>query len=186
MWSTNLANLKENLNKIALDVHDDDDEDDADDYEKLSEIPNSRNSSFSDRRVSLNHGRNFSPIANGLDSTSNSEIEQYKAEIKRLQESEAQIKALSVNYAALLKEREDRISRLNDENSWLKKNIDASRSESLKSSANSPKGSKKNRSFGKKVVQNGVILKEDASGNGVSHSNKNGNSSSEGNEKIYE
>ncbi|XP_023744614.1 golgin candidate 4 [Lactuca sativa] len=183
MWSTNLANLKENLNKIALDVHDDDDEDDADDYEKLSEIPNSRNSSFSDRRVSLNHGRNFSPIANGLDSTSNSEIEQYKAEIKRLQESEAQIKALSVNYAALLKEREDRISRLNDENSWLKKNIDASRSESLKSSANSPKGSKKNRSFGKKVVQNGVILKEDASGNGVSHSNKNGNSSSEGNEK---
>lgn len=74
MWSTNLANLKENLNKIALDVHDDDDEDDADDYEKLSEIPNSRNSSFSDRRVSLNHGRNFSPIANGLDSTSNSEV----------------------------------------------------------------------------------------------------------------
>lgn len=37
---------------------------------------------------------------------------------------------------------QDRISRLNDENSWLKKNIDASRSESLKSSANSPKGSK--------------------------------------------
>lgn len=34
------------------------------------------------------------------------QIEQYKAEIKRLQESEAQIKALSVNYAALLKERE--------------------------------------------------------------------------------
>lgn len=34
------------------------------------------------------------------------QVEQYKAEIKRLQESEAQIKALSVNYAALLKERE--------------------------------------------------------------------------------
>ncbi|KAI3493451.1 hypothetical protein L1887_41841 [Cichorium endivia] len=182
MWSTTLANLKENLNKIALDVHDDDDDDGGDDYEKLSEISNSRNSPFSDRRNSLNHGRGVRPIANGLDSTSNSEIEQYKAEIKRLQDSEAQIKALSVNYAALLKEREDRISRLNDENSSLKKNIDAYRSESFKSSINSPSGSKKNRSFGKRM-QNGVTMKEDASGNGFSHSNKNGNSSSEGNEK---
>lgn len=181
MWSTTLANLKENLNKIALDVHEDDDDDDGDDYEKLSEISNSRNS-FSDRRISLNHGHGFPPIANGHDSTSNSEIEQYKAEIKRLQESEAQIKALSVNYAALLKEREDRISRLNDENSSLKKNLDASRSESIKSSANSPKGSKKNRSFGKRA-QNGITLKEDASGNGFLHSNKNGSSSSEGMEK---
>ena len=33
-------------------------------------------------------------------------MERYTAEIKRLQESEAEIKALSVNYAALLKERE--------------------------------------------------------------------------------
>ncbi|KAI3791024.1 hypothetical protein L2E82_04559 [Cichorium intybus] len=74
MWSTTLANLKENLNKIALDVHDDDDDDGGDDYEKLSEISNSRNSSFSDRRNSLNHGRGFPPVANGLDSTSNSEV----------------------------------------------------------------------------------------------------------------
>lgn len=188
MWSTTLANLKENLNKIALDVHDDDD-DDGDDYERLSEISNSRNSSYSDRRFSLNHGRSVSPVANGLDSTSSSEIEQYKAEIKRLQESEAQIKALSINYAALLKEREDRISRLNDENSSLKKNLDASRSESLKTSTNSPSGFKKNRSFGKRV-QNGVLLKEDAPGNGIAHSlqpsmiqNKMGSSSTEGSEK---
>lgn len=190
MWSTTLANLKEDLNKIALDVHDDDDDDDdGDEYERLSEISNSRNSSFSDRRFSRNHGRSASPMVNGLDSTSNLEIEQYKAEIKRLQESEAQIKALSVNYAALLKEREDRISRLNDENSSLKKNLDASRSESLKTSASSPSGSKKNRSFGKRV-QNGVTLKEDAPGNGVAHSfqpamiqNKMGNSTTGGNEK---
>lgn len=41
------------------------------------------------------------------------QIEQYKAEIKRLQESEAEIKALSVNYAALLKEKE-----VPDESQW--------------------------------------------------------------------
>lgn len=34
------------------------------------------------------------------------QIDRYKAEIKKLQESEAEIKALSVNYAALLKEKE--------------------------------------------------------------------------------
>ncbi|GKB21247.1 hypothetical protein Tco_0855170, partial [Tanacetum coccineum] len=99
MWSTTLANLKENLNKIALDVHDDEDNDYDDD--RLSEISNN-----DQRRYSINNRRrSVSPVvANGFDS--NSQIEQYKAEIKRLQESESQIKALSVNYAALLKERE--------------------------------------------------------------------------------
>ncbi|PWA76846.1 golgin candidate 4 [Artemisia annua] len=83
----------------------------------------------------------------------------------------------------------DRISRLNDENSSLKKNLEVSRSESSKTSANSPSASKKNRSFGKRV-QNGVTSKEDASGNGVAHSlqrsmsqNKTGRSSTEGSEK---
>ncbi|XP_071691103.1 golgin candidate 4-like [Rutidosis leptorrhynchoides] len=180
MWSTTLANLKENLNKIALDVHDDDNDEKEDDYERQSEISNSRYSSYSDRRFS---GRSVSSIANGIDSTSTSEIEQYKAEIKRLQESEAQIKSLSVNYAALLKEREDRISRLNDENSSLKKNLDSFRSESSKTASNSPSYKQKNRSFGKRM-QNGVALKEDALGNGVAHlQNKMGRSSSEGSEK---
>ncbi|KAJ0483923.1 hypothetical protein HanIR_Chr13g0670061 [Helianthus annuus] len=176
MWSTTLANLKENLNKIALDVHDDDD--DGDHYHRPSDL------SDSDRRFSLNHRPSASPVANGLDSTySSSEIEQYKAEIKRLQESEAQIKALSVNYAALLKEREDRISRLNDENSSLKKNLDASRSEILKTSASSSSGYKKNRSFGKRM-QNGVTLKEDAHSLQPSMiQNKTGSSSTESSEK---
>ncbi|KAD6453235.1 hypothetical protein E3N88_07940 [Mikania micrantha] len=174
MWGTTLANLKENLNKIALDVHDDDD------YQSPSEIYDSRNSSYSHRRFSPKHVRSVSPT----DSTSSSEIEQYKAEIKRLQESEAQIKALSVNYAALLKEREERISRLNDENGSLKKNLDASRSESLKMSTNSPSGYKqKNRSFGKRM-QNGVALKENARSSQPSMIQNNvGSSSTESSEK---
>lgn len=40
-------------------------------------------------------------------------MEQYKAEIKRLQASEAEIKALSVNYAALLKDKEVRLLHFN-------------------------------------------------------------------------
>ncbi|XP_061360157.1 golgin candidate 3-like isoform X2 [Gastrolobium bilobum] len=130
MWGT-IANLKENLNKIALDVHYADDEDDND---VVLPFYRSRadgdNSAVSDRRNSHSfaHSQSVhsSPAANGItDPPCASEIEQYKAEIKRLQASEAEIKALSVNYAALLKEKEDQIGRLNKENGSLKQNMEA-------------------------------------------------------------
>ncbi|XWS76950.1 hypothetical protein CRYUN_Cryun01aG0221900 [Craigia yunnanensis] len=141
MWSS-IANLKENLNKIALDVHEDDDEE--------LEIYGTRNgdhSPFFNRRNShrFAHSKldSLSPVANGIDSPFNSEIERYRAEIKKLQESEAEIKALSVNYAALLKEKEEQISRLNQENCSLKQNLNvtnaalsAARSESSRLSSN--------------------------------------------------
>lgn len=120
-----LANYKENLNKIALDVHHDDD------GEEL-EIYSSRNGddmSVSDRRNSHRFANSksisWSPVSNGSESPHYPEIERYKAEIKRLQESEAEIKALSVNYAALLKEKEEQMSRLNGEYGSLKQNLDA-------------------------------------------------------------
>ncbi|GFY97384.1 golgin Putative 4 [Actinidia rufa] len=183
MWSS-IANLKENLHKIALDVHDDDDE--------ALEIYNSpdRNGA-SDRRISHNFARSspasHSPLANGFDSPYNSEIEQYKAEIKRLQESESEIKALSLNYAALLKEKEDWIFRLNEENGLLKQNLEvtnASRNENLKTSANSLNGLKgsgdqspnrqhkasvKSRSVGNRA-NNGFISKQDGLSNGIAQS----------------
>ncbi|XP_020969972.1 golgin candidate 3-like [Arachis ipaensis] len=149
MWGT-IANLKENLNKIALDVHDDDDDD------EILSIYAGSPAAVSDRRNS--HGSAHSkspavrsrPLANGTDHAhpSLSEIEQYKAEIKRLQASEAEIKALSVNYAALLKEKEDHIVRLNKENGSLKQHLDAtsaalrvSRTEASTSGTYSVKGS---------------------------------------------
>ncbi|KFK37397.1 hypothetical protein AALP_AA4G251800 [Arabis alpina] len=125
MWSS-IANLKENLNKIALDVHDDDDDEEED-----LNIYGSNNGNGevmdSDRRNSngFRYSRSVSrsPMANGIESPVNHEIERYKAEINKLQESESEIKALSVNYAALLKEKEDQISRLNQENGSLKQNL---------------------------------------------------------------
>ncbi|KAF7139616.1 hypothetical protein RHSIM_Rhsim07G0009400 [Rhododendron simsii] len=261
MWSS-IANVKENLHKIALDVHDDDDD-------EALEIYNSpdRNGHLStDRRSSHSFAHSspasHSPLSNGFGSPYNSEvrqsircvdrcglgvcpseesrklahksgkagcgarlgtmdemgmpsdvfaqhcmprlayagrsgrktfpvcpneatgaltefgswfrsasIEQYKEEIKRLQESESEIKALSVNYAALLKEKEvilcsvagflccfvcffdsnalDWILRLNEENGLLKRNLESTnaasnspRNESFKTSTNSPNGVK--------------------------------------------
>ncbi|KAF7801277.1 golgin candidate 3-like isoform X1 [Senna tora] len=192
MWGT-IANLKENLNKIALDVH----QDDYDDDEELEIYgrPNGDTSPIFDRRNSHSfaHSKSGSrsPLSNGIDDPAafNSEIEQYKAEIKRLQSSEAEIKALSVNYAALLKEKEDQIVRLNKENGSLKQNLEATSKASSVSriegsgastnGTNTAKGSsdqlssrqhkfttQKNRHAGNQI-QNGVLLKKDSINNGI-------------------
>jgi hypothetical protein len=68
MWST-IANLKENLNKIALDVHDDDDEDDAV-IASYGISPDSQSPTVSDRRNSRGstHSNSIlrSPAANEI------------------------------------------------------------------------------------------------------------------------
>lgn len=75
MWSTRLASLKENLNKISQDVHDDDDDyEDSSIYNSNdrndSPVPNRR---FSDRSFSYSN----SPVSNGFDSAHNSEVYTY-------------------------------------------------------------------------------------------------------------
>ncbi|CAH8354057.1 unnamed protein product [Eruca vesicaria subsp. sativa] len=130
MWSS-IENLKENLNKIALDVHDDDDDEDEEDLHSYGSSNGFADASDSNRRNSngFRSSRSRYPISNGIESPARHEIERYKAEIKKLQESEADIKALSVNYAALLRDKEDQISRLNQENGSLKHNLKEARTE---------------------------------------------------------
>ncbi|CAG7903097.1 unnamed protein product [Brassica rapa] len=116
MWSS-IENLKENLNKIALDVHEDYYDEDVEALHIYSSANN-----VGGRRSSRSASR--CQISNGIESPpAHHEIERYKAEIKKLQESESDIKALSVNYAALLRDKEDQISRLNQENGSLKHNL---------------------------------------------------------------
>ncbi|OIT07370.1 PREDICTED: golgin candidate 4 isoform X3 [Nicotiana attenuata] len=183
MWSS-IENFKENLNRIALEIHDDD-EDDEEELSVYSSGDPPENNSISDRRISRSFGRSksptyHSPIANGFGSAHNPEIEKYKIEIKRLKESEAEIKALSVNYAALLKEKEDQISRLNEENGSLKQSLQSS--SPLSASRNMHKGSNDqspnrqskaiaNRSFGSRA-NNGFSPKQDGLSNGTSFGNE--------------
>ncbi|KAG2260857.1 hypothetical protein Bca52824_080151 [Brassica carinata] len=108
MWSS-IENLKENLNKIALDVHDDDeDEEDLHSYGSSNGVGDVSDSNWRNSN-GFRSARSVSryPISNGIESPGHHEIERYKAEIKKLQESEADIKALSVNYAALLREKRE-------------------------------------------------------------------------------
>ncbi|KAL6126246.1 hypothetical protein ACLB2K_074297 [Fragaria x ananassa] len=197
MWGT-IANLKENLNKIALDVHDDSDEEELEIYASIN--GGAQGSPISDRRNSHSFAHSKSPSSRspvpngGVGSGVNPEIEQYRAEIKRLQESEAEIKALSKKYAALLKEKEDQISRLNKENGSLKQNLDtttaslnASIIENYKAAANgtnlhkvgsNQSPNRQQRSAGQAKTsysghqsQNGVIHPQDGNGisNGIAH-----------------
>lgn len=70
MWG-NIANLKENLNKIALDVHDEDE--DEEDF-KIHGSGNEDHSSVSDRRNSYRYAHSQSPVSNGIDSPCNPEV----------------------------------------------------------------------------------------------------------------
>ncbi|XP_047315621.1 golgin candidate 4-like isoform X2 [Impatiens glandulifera] len=179
MWST-IANLKENLNKIALDVHEEDDDD-----EELGVYasPDRDVDSVSDRRrysrsFSRSRLASHSPSTNGFDSTYKTEMEQYEAEINRLRGSEAEIKALSVNYAALLKDKEDEILRLNEENRSVKHDLKATSAALVisngqnglkENNAHSPtrlqKAMEKNRSIGNQTLD-GFSSKQDGLSNG--------------------
>lgn len=78
MWSS-IDNLKENLNRIALEIHNEDDEDDQHLSIYNSGDRTDSNNSVSDRRISRNFTRSKSPtfnspIANGFDSPHNHEV----------------------------------------------------------------------------------------------------------------
>jgi hypothetical protein len=77
MWNS-IANLKENLNKIALDVHDQDDDDEEDELEIYASRNGVEHSSVSDRRNSHSFANlksvPWSPVPNGIDSAYNIEV----------------------------------------------------------------------------------------------------------------
>lgn len=139
MWNT-IATFKENLSQIALDV-----QDAVEELEVYGPVPKD-DASISNHLISHRFAQSKSPsppaTPNGIDSGYKAEIERYKAEIQRLKTSEAEVKALSVNYANILKEKEEALSRLNEENGSLSKALEAlnaighaSRNESLRSLA---------------------------------------------------
>ncbi|KAJ3683382.1 hypothetical protein LUZ60_013609 [Juncus effusus] len=138
-----IATYRESLSRIASELSDDDEPQFA--TAAASFAGDSQSSSAGRRRrrslrTEASTGQaTGSPIPNGscTDHESFDEIARYKADIQKLQTSEAEIKALSFNYAAMLKEKEDQLSKLREENGSLKKNLEAKVNIT---SLNSPKG----------------------------------------------
>ncbi|XP_057853262.1 golgin candidate 4 isoform X2 [Cryptomeria japonica] len=110
MMRSTIANFKENLSRIALEV-----KDTAEELELLG--GEERKHPDGPRQEHNLH------LSNGMDHNVKAELDWYKGEIQRLQNSEAEIQAMSVNYASILKEREEELSRLHQENEKLKKTM---------------------------------------------------------------
>ncbi|KAG1367731.1 Golgin candidate 4 [Cocos nucifera] len=140
-----IATYKESLSRIASEVLDDEEE--LEIIQRRGAV--GEDSPASGRRFSRRRSARFtpptgSPVANGIDSEPHDEIARHKADIQKPQASEAEIKALSFNYAAMLKEKEEQLSKLHEENGLSRRTLGAKnalghtlKDESLKTLSNS-------------------------------------------------
>ncbi|KAM3190438.1 hypothetical protein ACQJBY_068515 [Aegilops geniculata] len=64
------------------------------------------------------------------------EISKLKEDIEKIQASEAEIKALSFNYAAMLKEKEDQLVKLREENGSLRRSMESSNYKAVSGNSN--------------------------------------------------
>ncbi|XP_022757467.1 golgin candidate 4-like isoform X2 [Durio zibethinus] len=149
MWSS-IANLKENLNKIALDVHDGDDEE-----LEIYGSGNGDDSTFFERRNSHSFAHSkpvsLSPVANGIDSPVNSE-----ELISRLNQENGSLKQnLNVTNAALSAARSESSKLSRNGINALKGNGDMSPNRQYK-----PTSLVKNRNAGNQM-SNGLTYRHD-------------------------
>ncbi|CAM6086936.1 unnamed protein product [Calypogeia fissa] len=119
MWST-IANFKDNLSQIASDVLDTADElkrggsqDDYDDELFDDSHATSHRSSYKEKEADLK-----------------AELEWYRNEVPRLQAAESRIQSTCLKYISALKDKEDELLRLRDENGILKEKLSVATSES--------------------------------------------------------
>ncbi|KAG6543039.1 hypothetical protein Mapa_015535 [Marchantia paleacea] len=113
MWNT-IANFKDNLTQIAADVLDS-----ADELELDGSPHGEDDGSFDSHRATPQRAANHSY----KDPNLKAELEWYRGEVSRLQTAESEIQQLSMNYVALLKDREEEVSRLQEENGLLKQKL---------------------------------------------------------------
>ncbi|OAE30991.1 hypothetical protein AXG93_2018s1580 [Marchantia polymorpha subsp. ruderalis] len=113
MWNT-IANFKDNLTQIAADVLDS-----ADELELDGSPHGEDDGSFDSHRPAPQRATNHSY----KDPNLKAELEWYRGEVTRLQTAESEIQQLSMNYVALLKDREEELSRLQEENGLLKQKL---------------------------------------------------------------
>ncbi|CAK9863197.1 unnamed protein product [Sphagnum jensenii] len=104
-----LKDFKDNLTQIASDVLDTQDE--------------LATQSQEDSDGEQNGPRRHSSDYNNEGADLKAEVEWYKSEVQRLQAAESDIQAMSMNYVALLKEREGEVVRLREENDNFKNQL---------------------------------------------------------------
>ncbi|KAM0906378.1 hypothetical protein ACQ4PT_016802 [Festuca glaucescens] len=97
------------------------------------------------------------------------EISKLKEDIEKLQASETEIKALSFNYAAMLKEKEEQLGKLREENCSLKRSMESSNSKAVSGNSNGTLQRSPSRTQRNTVPENSLnVLKQNGYGGGAS------------------
>uniref|UniRef100_A0ACD5ZVB7 Uncharacterized protein n=1 Tax=Avena sativa TaxID=4498 RepID=A0ACD5ZVB7_AVESA len=155
---SSIATYRESLSRLAGEV-DDATEDEVPATEASREGDHAPTPPYSGRR------RRYSRP----DPAEPDEISKLKKDIEKLQASEAEIKALSFNYATMLKEKEEQLGKLREENGSLRRSMESSNSKAVQGKSDgtlqrSPSITQRNT-----VEENSLnVLKQNGYGGGAS------------------
>uniref|UniRef100_A0A0D9X7I2 GRIP domain-containing protein n=1 Tax=Leersia perrieri TaxID=77586 RepID=A0A0D9X7I2_9ORYZ len=159
-----IATYRESLSRLAGEV----DEAAADEAAAAAAMPERGGSHAGTPPSSSGRRRRYSSAsASRSDHAEPDEISKLKEDIQKLQVSEAEIKALSFNYVTIIKEKEDQLVKLREENGSLKRSLESSKAVSANSNGaleSSPRGVQRN------TVQDNqlTISKQNGYGGGAS------------------
>ncbi|XP_051187074.1 golgin candidate 3 isoform X2 [Lolium perenne] len=155
---SSIATYRESLSRLAGEV------DDATADEVPAPAP-SREGEHAPTPPSSGRRRRYSRP----DSAEPDEISKLKEDIEKLQASEAEIKALSFNYAAMLKEKEEQLGKLREENCSLKRSMESSNSKAVSGNSNGTLQRSPSRTQRNTVPENSLNgLKQNGYGGGAS------------------
>ncbi|OEL24619.1 Golgin candidate 4 [Dichanthelium oligosanthes] len=162
---SSIATYRESLSRLAVEV----DDAAAEEVPAASSPAAARGGDLSATPPSSGRRRRYSrpSPASGSDATEPDEISKLREDIQKLQASESEIKALSFNYAAMLKEKEEQLGKLREENGSLKRNLESCKAVSANSNGTFERSPRAQRNA---VQENSLnVIKQNGYGGGSSH-----------------
>ncbi|RLN03807.1 golgin candidate 4-like [Panicum miliaceum] len=159
---SSIATYRESLSRLAAEV-----DDAAADEASAPSAPAARGGDLSATPSSSGRRRRYSRTGAGSDTAEPDEISKLREEIQKLQASEAEIKALSFNYAAMLKEKEEQLGKLREANGSLKRNLESCKAVSANSNGTLERSPRAQRNA---VQENSLnVTKQNGYAGGSSH-----------------
>ncbi|XP_066352220.1 golgin candidate 4-like isoform X2 [Miscanthus floridulus] len=160
---SSIATYRESLSRLAGEV----DDAAADEVPAPPLASAARGGDLSSTPPSSGRRRRYSRPGPGSEAAEPDEISKLRDDIQKLQASEAEIKALSFNYAAMLKEKEEQLGKLREENGSLKRSLESCKAVSANSNGTLERSPRAQRNA---VQENSLNLtKQNGYGGGSSH-----------------
>lgn len=160
---SSIATYRESLSRLAGEV----DDAAADEVPALTLAPAARGGDLPATPPSSGRRRRYSRPGPGPEAAQPDEFSKLRDDIQRLQASEAEIKALSFNYAAMLKEKEEQLGKLREENGSLKRSLESCKAVSANSNGTLERSPRAQRNA---VQENSLnVTKQNGYGGGSSH-----------------